>query len=70
MGHEPEAGSDDGEGVPIVAAGGEHVYHPDEVRQIGGGDLDRGHQILDHFVPLYRKHLVETLKALPGPKKN
>ena len=63
-------GQGNGEGVPIVAAGGEHVYHPDEVRKIGNGDVDRGHKILDEFVVNYRDHLRQTLKALPGPKKN
>lgn len=61
---------EDAEGVPIVAAGGEHVYHPREVRQLGGGDLDKGHKILDAFVTSYRDHLRSTLKALPGPSKN
>lgn len=60
----------DAHGVPIVAAGGEHVYHPREVRQIGGGDLDRGHRILDKFVTEYREHLRRTLRDLPGPKRN
>lgn len=60
---------DDG-GVPIVAAGGEHVYHPDEVAMIGGGDVDRGHDVLDAFVKAYRAHLISTLKALPGPRRD
>lgn len=62
--------TNDGEGVPIVAAGGEHVYHPDEVRKFGNGDLDRGHKILDNFVTTYRDHIQKTLANLPGPKKN
>lgn len=62
--------ANDGEGVPIVAAGGEHVYHPREVRQIGNGDLDRGHRILDNFVTEYRDHVRGTLRDLPGPRKN
>jgi hypothetical protein len=55
-------------GVPIVAAGGEHVVHPDDVRAIGGGDLDTGHKVLDEFVKRFRAELVKTLKHLPGPK--
>ena len=58
------------EAAPIVAAGGEYVIHPDDVRWIGGGDLDAGHQQLDAFVKMYRKHLIDTLKKLPGPKKD
>ena len=57
-------------GVPIVAAGGEHVYGPDEVRMIGGGDLGTGHKVLDEFVKSYRASLVKKLQSLPGPKKD
>jgi len=67
-----DGGSVDGDdpGVPIVAAGGEHVLHPDQVRAAGGGDLDTGHAVLDEFVKRMRKELVKTLKGLPGPKKD
>ena len=58
------------DGVPIVAAGGEYVLHPDQVRAIGGGDIDTGHKVLDEFVKRTRAELVKTLKNLPGPKKN
>lgn len=57
-------------GVPIVAAGGEYVLHPDQVRDAGGGDLDMGHRVLDEFVLRMRKELVKTLKKLPGPAKS
>lgn len=57
-------------GVPIVAAGGEYVVHPDAVREVGGGDLDLGHKVLDEFVLRVRKELIKTLKKLPGPKKD
>ena len=56
--------------VPIVAAGGEYVIPPEDVVQIGNGDLDYGHQILDEFVKRYRAKTIKTLKALPGPKKD
>jgi hypothetical protein len=62
--------TDDDPGVPIVAAGGEYVLHPDEVREVGGGDLDTGHKVLDEFVKRMRKDLIGTLKKLPGPSKN
>lgn len=67
------AGNDDGSmrgGVPIVAAGGEHVYGPSDVAQIGGGDMDAGHKILDEFVKQYRAKTVKVLKALPGPRRD
>ena len=57
-------------GVPIVAASGEHVVSPEEVAAIGKGSLEDGHIILDHFVKQYRAETVKTLKALPGPRKN
>jgi len=57
-------------GVPIVAAGGEHVLTPDEVRAVGDGDLDRGHRVLDQFVLKVREDHIRTLKKLKPPKKN
>lgn len=57
-------------GVPIVAAGGEHVLSPDQVRAVGGGDIDIGHRVLDEFVKRVRKELIMTLKKLPGPKRD
>ena len=56
--------------VEIVAAGGEYVIDPDDVTRIGGGDIDHGHEILDHFVTGYRKKTIDTLKKLPGPKRD
>lgn len=54
--------------VPIVAAGGEYVIHPDDVTRIGGGDIDRGHKELDAFVKKMRAKTVQTLRKLPPPK--
>ena len=59
-GHEP---------VDIVAAGGEYVLTPEDVAQIGGGDVDIGHKILDDFVLSFRKKLRQDLSKLPRPKK-
>jgi len=56
--------------VEVVVAGGEYVITPEEVTQLGGGDIDHGHEILDHFVTGYRKKTIETLKKLPGPKRD
>lgn len=56
--------------VPIVAAGGEYVLSPEEVRQVGHGDLELGHKVLDEFIKRYRKETINTLKKLPGPKKD
>lgn len=57
------------DGVPIVAAGGEYVLTPEQVRRVGGGDLETGHRVLDEFVKRSRKELIKTLSKLPGPAK-
>ena len=56
------------ENVPIIAAGGEYVLSPEEVEFVGGGDMDKGHQILDRFVLKQRASHIKTLKKLPPPK--
>ena len=56
--------------VEIIAAGGEYVIKPSSVRAVGGGDIDYGHDILDHFVVESRKDLIKTLQKLPGPKRD
>lgn len=53
----------------IIVAGGEHIIHPNDVTRIGGGDLTRGHNILDTFVKKVRARTIQRLKKLPGPKK-
>lgn len=58
------------EGVPIVAAGGEYVLSPDEVRFAGAGDMDTGHKVLDDFVVRSRANTVKTLQKLPKPRVN
>ena len=64
------AGGAVGEPVPIVAASGEMVLPPSKVAEIGGGDIDHGHAILDQFVVHQRKKTIKQLKRLPKPKKN
>lgn len=59
-----------GEPVPIVAAGGEYVIHPDVIVKIGGGNIERGHKELDDFVKESRAKTVKTLQKLPGPVKD
>ncbi len=56
--------------MPIVAAGGEYVLSPEQVRGVGNGDLDTGHRVLDRFVKDTRAQLIKTLQKLPGPKKD
>lgn len=56
--------------VGIIAAGAEHVITPDEVRLIGHGDIQRGHDHLDSWVLDERKKLIKTLRGLKGPKRD
>lgn len=66
-------GGDVGSGGPpvdIVAAGGEFVVDPTKVAEIGGGDVNKGHDILDAMVAHVRKKNIKTLRKLPKPKKN
>jgi len=56
--------------VGIVAAGGEYVIHPEDVARVGDGSMDDGHRVLDEFVKQMRAKTVQTLKKLPGPKKD
>lgn len=59
-----------GDLVPIVAAGGEYVISPESVTAMGDGDIDHGHQELDEFVKKMRAKTIQTLKGLPGPKRD
>jgi hypothetical protein len=56
--------------VEIIAAGGEYVVPPKVVAELGGGDMDRGHEYLDNFVKFVRHETAKTLKNLPGPRKD
>lgn len=58
------------ESVPINAAGGEFVINPQIVEAIGGGDIARGHKMLDDWVLMNRKKHIRTLSKLPGPAKS
>lgn len=69
-GAEPKASGGRTRGVPIVAAGGEYVLSPEQVRICGDGDLDMGHKVLDEFVKRMRAKTVKTLSKLPGPRKD
>jgi len=55
--------------VPVLAAGGEIVIHPDAVAEIGHGDMDSGHRFLDGWVVDQRKKLIKTLRGLKPPVK-
>lgn len=65
----PPVHAADGGKIPIVAAAGEFVCSPENVKRIGDGDLKRGHKALDEFVKRMRKKTISKLKKLPGPAK-
>lgn len=56
--------------VPVIVAGGEYIITPQQVMQIGEGDLNRGHAVLDAFVKSQRRLLRKTLGKLPGPARD
>jgi hypothetical protein len=58
-----------GGAVPIMISDGEYVVAPGEVSAEGGGDLDRGHKILDSMVRKIRAQNIRRLASLPSPAK-
>lgn len=56
--------------VPIVAAGGEYILYPEQVREAGHGDLEAGHKVLNNLVLNIRKRNIRTLSKLKPPKMN
>ena len=65
-----KAGGGEASGVPIVAAGGEWVIPPSHVEQVGGGDMDRGHRVLDSFVLKIRKEHIGKLQKMRPPRRD
>jgi 8-oxo-dGTP pyrophosphatase MutT (NUDIX family) len=65
-----KASGGEASGVPIVAAGGEWVIPPHHVEQVGAGDMDRGHKVLDAFVLKIRKEHIGKLEKMAPPRKD
>ena len=63
-------GEGDGSPVDVVTAGGEYVIPPSKVMEIGGGDMKRGHKILDSWMNQIKKEHIATLKKLKPPVKS
>lgn len=61
-------GGEVGQATPIVAAGMEYLVHPETILELGGGNIDAGHEILDAFVKQVRSKHISTLKGLKPPK--
>ena len=68
--HEPNGAMGARNIVPVIVAGGEYIITPEEVENIGSGDLEKGHAVLDAFVKSQRKKLRQTLAKLPGPAQD
>ena len=55
--------------VPIYAADGEYVVHPQDIRD-RYGNLDHGHKILDAWQTNARQYLIKTLASLDPPAQD
>jgi hypothetical protein len=56
-----------GGAVPVKLSDGEFAIAPEHVTRVGGGDIERGHRCLDHWIVSTRKADIERRKRLPGP---
>jgi hypothetical protein len=78
-GGETGAGEETGSDVPIQAADGEIIVHPDDVMRFGEAFMPEGkgrtpqamlkygHAVLDEFVKARRGMTIQETKELPGP---
>lgn len=64
-----DGGSTDSE-VPVNVSGGEFIFPPEAVAEIGGGDIDYGHEILDALALQARQKNIKHLTKLPPPRKD
>ena len=55
--------------VDVKLSDGEFRISPEDVAAIGGGDRERGHNILDAFIMHVRDKHIKKLAKLPGPEK-
>jgi hypothetical protein len=53
--------------IPVALSDGEYVVGPNRVKQVGHGDTDFGHDILDQHVLKKRAEHRKVLGKLPGP---
>jgi hypothetical protein len=58
------------EPIDVLLSDGEYAIHPDVVAEIGGGNMQHGHDILDHWILSERARNIEELKNLPPPAKD
>jgi hypothetical protein len=62
-------GGKKGDMVDVKLSDGEFRVSPEDVMAIGGGDRERGHNILDSFIMHVRDKHIKKLRKLPGPEK-
>lgn len=55
------------EQTPVALSHGEFVVSPEHVAHWGDGDQAKGHAAFDKFIVEMRKHIIDTMKKLPGP---
>jgi len=58
-----------GGAVDILVSDGEFIVSPEDVAEVGGGDIDLGHDILDQLVMQTRRQHIQDLQAMPGPNQ-
>lgn len=63
-------GSTGSPNVPIRISDGEYVLSPEQVARVGGGDVKKGHALLDQMVMQLRKQHQKQLATLPAPAKD
>lgn len=63
------AGGGAAKGTPVMLSDGEFVIHPEEVARRGGGDIDKGHRVLDTWLRKMKTDAANTLRKLPGPAR-
>lgn len=59
-----------GGAVSIMAAHGETVLSPDQLKAKLGDDLTHAHAVMDAWVKHERQNLIKTLQELPGPAQD
>jgi hypothetical protein len=60
---------DDDDTTPIVTAGGEMIVDPEIITALGGGDPDKGVDIMHKSIAGIRKQVQAFNKTLPDPTK-
>lgn len=59
---------DDADDIEVRLSGGEYQVAPDQVLEIGGGDVSEGAKALDALVQAVRSHTKQTIDRMPPPK--